>query len=72
MSDTVRARFFTDSGNAFARTVTFRVDPNEIGAIHKGFAALVERITELDEAARHDPNAVSLRLSVIFAPYDED
>jgi predicted ArsR family transcriptional regulator len=71
LSDTVRSRFFADEPNAFARTLTFHVAPEEVEEIQRGFEELVERITALNEAAQGQESAIPLRMSVILSPYSD-
>ena len=67
--DTVRGRFFARDRLSFARTLTFRVRPSAFRELESAFQELVARVAQLDGDDGHDPQALPIRLSVLFAPF---
>ena len=70
LTDTVYGRFFRGDPRSFARTLTFNVMPERYGALQEQFEAMVATIAELDEEAEGDPDAVPVRLSLYYAPFE--
>ncbi len=73
VADAVYARFFLPPNDAaFARTLTFRARPEDLGRLRAFYEErLFELVTQLDTAAEDDPeNSVAISLSVFWAPYD--
>lgn len=72
VTDAIYARFFTSEQAAFARTLTFRVRPEDLDQLKEFYETqLFTLVTELDAATEGDPEgAVPISLSVFWAPYD--
>jgi len=70
LADVTWGRFFDADPRTFARTLTFHVRPEQLGALQCAFDDLTARITALDEEARDTPDAVPIRLSHYFAPFN--
>lgn len=72
VTDAIYARFFTDEDAAFARTLTFRVRPEDLEKLHEFYEnQLFAIVEELDAGAEEDPDAaVPISLSLFWAPYE--
>ena len=73
VADAVYARFFIPGDEtAFARTLTFRVRPDDIAILRELYEKnLFELVKQLDEAAESDPeNSVPISLSMFWARHD--
>ncbi len=67
----VHGRFFADDPQTFARTVSFRVREKDIAELAELYESVVwQRIQELEQRAAGDGDAVSLDLSMCWAPFD--
>lgn len=73
LSKAVRARFFDADERALVRNVAFRVRPEDLDALrHHYEETLFPLICELDEAAGDDERSVPIRLSLLWAPDEEE
>ena len=72
VTDAIYARFFTSEQAAFARTLTFRVRPEDLERLQEFYEKqLFKLVQELDAATEDEPGtAVPISLSVFWAPYD--
>lgn len=71
VGDAVFARFFRPNLPAFARTLAFRVLPEDVAELQAFYGQLFELVVRLDErAAKHPEEAVELSLSLFWAPDD--
>lgn len=71
---TVEGRFFRGDPRAFARTLQFRVRPEDIPRLQAHYEALFALVCELDEAAveceAEPSSAIPLKLSLLWSPED--
>lgn len=66
----VYGRFFANDAKAFARTVSFQIREKDIGKLQELYQNVIwERIKELEVEAKDQPDAMSLDLSMCWAPY---
>ncbi len=72
VTDAVYARFFGADVAAFARTLTFRVHPDDLHELQKFYEEqLFELVHRLDARAEETPDeALPLALSMFWAPYE--
>lgn len=71
LANVVFARFFDGDPRAFARTLTLRVRDQDLPKLTELYEEVLwKHLSALDEAARGDASAVSLDLSVFWAPYE--
>lgn len=72
VGDAVYSRFFDpDDPLGFARTLTFRVRPDDVEQLRHFYEQLFQLVIELDQAAEADPEeAVPLSLSMFWARHD--
>lgn len=70
LADVAWGRFFDGDPSTFARTLTFHVRPQDIPALVDAFDALVTRVAALEAAAKDTRDAVPIRLSHFFGPFD--
>lgn len=69
VGDAVVGRFFENEAQAFARTVSLRIRPDDIAELRRLYEEVIwPRITELDAAAATDPAAQPLNLALLWAP----
>ncbi len=70
--DVVRGRFFERDERAFARTMSFTVSPDQLDALDALFLeVMVPAIADLDARSHDDPEALSLRMSLCWAPWSD-
>lgn len=71
LADVVYGRFFKNEPRAFARTMTFLVSDADFAELQRIFAEeLVPRIAAMDAKARDAGTGTSVRLSLLWAPFD--
>jgi len=71
VGNAVFARFFRPTMPAFARTLGFRVLPEDLAELHALYAQIFELVQRLDERAGDQPEAaVELRLSIFWVNED--
>ena len=67
----VYARFFDGDESAFARTVSLRVRREDLPRLRKLYEEKIwAELVALDEAAKGDPEAESMDVSIVWAPYE--
>lgn len=72
LSDTVKDRFFKNDSEAFARTVSFHMDPDQIEVLEEIYETEVwQRLVELEEEAKDVEDPVEVQLSMFWCPEDE-
>ncbi len=74
VADTIKARFFAGDDTAFARTLSFRIRPEDVDELRALYEQhVLEKARELDERAFNEPeNSVPLRLSLLWSPSSAD
>jgi hypothetical protein len=71
VTDAVFGRFFQKDEKAFARSLQFRVRAEDLPRLKALYEEHVWReLSALDEAARQDPNAISMGATLCWAPMD--
>ena len=71
VTDAVFGRFFQQDEKAFARSLQFRVRAEDLPRLKALYEEHVWReLSALDEAARQDPNAISMGATLCWAPMD--
>ena len=71
VTDAVFGRFFQKDEKAFARSLQFRVRAEDLPRLKALYQEHVWReLSALDEAARQDPNAISMGATLCWAPMD--
>lgn len=70
LTDTIYGRFFADKAIAFARTLSFRLLPDDLERLQTLYQEIFELIIELDQAAQGHENAIEINLSVLWAEKD--
>ena len=69
--DVVYGRFFTSSSRSWARTLSLRVRPEDLGKLKALYEDRIwTELSALDEAAAGDPAALSINLTVCWADYE--
>ena len=67
----MRQRFFEEDERAFARSLQFRVRPQDMPRLKALYEEHVwKTLSELDEAARHDPEAIPMGTTLCWAPLE--
>lgn len=65
----VEARFFDNDERAFARSLTFRVRPEDLPRLRALYEEqMFKLVVELDEAATDDEDAVPFQFAVLWTP----
>jgi len=67
LADAVYGRFFAEEALAFARTLAFRVRPEDVHELEVLYKTIFEVVTRLDSAAEGAANAVEINLSVLWS-----
>lgn len=71
VADAVFARFFKNDPNAFARTLSFRVMPDDVKLLREFYETeLFKLIVDLDAKTEGEESALPLSLSLFWAPYN--
>lgn len=71
VGDAVYARFFKSDPHAFARTLSFRVMPEDVKVLREFYEnELFKLIVDLDAKTEGEESAVPLSLSLFWAPYN--
>ena len=71
LTDVIYGRFFRGEPRATARTLSFRIDEREMGALAKLYEEVIfARIVELDERAGEAEQSVEMNLSLFWSPRD--
>lgn len=70
LTDTIYGRFFADESIAFARTLSFRLRPNDLERLQSLYQQIFELVVELDQAAQGHEDALEVNLSVLWAEKD--
>lgn len=71
VTETVSRRFLGLGGLAFARTLNFRIRPQDAGELRAAYDALLERLLELEGLVEDPDDALGVRLSVVWSAIDE-
>ena len=70
-ANAVYARFFRSDPRAFARTVSLRIRKRDEDALMALYRDVIwPKLVELDEAAKGDPEADTVDVSLVWAPYE--
>jgi len=64
----VEARFFDNDPNAFARTLNFHAQPDDVDRLKAQYEQLFALICELDAATAPGDDSIPLQLSILWSP----
>lgn len=71
VTDAVFGRFFRDDKKTFARSLQFRVRPEDLPRLEKLYEEHIwTTLSQLDEAAHDDPHAIPMGATLSWAPLD--
>jgi hypothetical protein len=71
VTNAVYGRFFQAEPRAFARTLSLRLRPQDRQALTELYEEVIwKRLAALDERAKDDPQAESVDVSLVWAPYE--
>lgn len=71
VTDAVFGRFFAADDKAFARALQFHIRPEELPRLQAFYEEqLWPLLSELDEAARDDPHAIPMGVTICWAPLE--
>ncbi len=68
----IQSRFLDGDERAFARTLRFRIKPEELPRVREAYEKLYLDLAKLDEDAGDDPAALAVTLSYLFGPERTD
>lgn len=68
----VYERFFRSNSDAFARTITFRIHPDDTDTLAEIYDDVWTRINQLEERAKTVEDAMTVAISICWTPYDSE
>lgn len=69
LAETVLGSFFLRDGRSLARTMSFHLLPHQQEQLKEALQQLIQAIAAMDQEAEGQPQALPVRLSVLWAPF---
>lgn len=71
VTEVVERRFLDEPGDAFARTLNFRMNRADLGELNAAYNALLQTMLDLEARVEED-DAVPMRLSLVWSEISQD